>query len=82
MNQVLRARIAHAPAGTLAAAFRDLPDGVDELRVALSAGYDTTAHTLAWLLAHVAQQPRFRAPRVPRRCHRRGAAALSGRLDG
>jgi len=62
MNQVLRERIAHAPGGTLAAAFRDLPDGVDELRVAISAGYDTTAHTLAWLLAHIAQQPQFRAP--------------------
>jgi cytochrome P450 len=62
MDQVLRQRIAQAPAGTLAAAFRDLPDGAAELRVAISAGYDTTAHALAWLLAHVAQQPRFRAP--------------------
>jgi cytochrome P450 len=62
MDRVLRDRIAQAPAGTLAAAFRDLPDGAAELRVAISAGYDTTAHTLAWLLAHVAQQPRFRAP--------------------
>jgi cytochrome P450 len=62
MDQVLGQRIARAPAGTLAAAFRDLPDGVAELRVAISAGYDTTAHTLAWLLAHVAQQPQFRAP--------------------
>jgi cytochrome P450 len=62
MDQVLRQRIAQAPAGTLAAAFRGLPDGPAELRVALSAGYDTTAHTLAWLLAHVAQQPRLRAP--------------------
>jgi cytochrome P450 len=62
MNEVVRERIARAPAGTLAAAFRDLPDGTDELRVAMSAGYDTTAHTLAWLLAHVARQPRYRAP--------------------
>jgi cytochrome P450 len=62
MNQVLRQRIAQAPAGTLAAAFRGLPDGAAELRVAISAGYDTTAHTLAWLLAHIAQQPRLLAP--------------------
>jgi cytochrome P450 len=30
--------------------------------VAVSAGYGTTAHTLAWLLSHVAQQPEFLAP--------------------
>jgi cytochrome P450 len=57
MNRALRHRIATAPRGSLAAAFRDIDGGVDELRVALSAGYDTTAHTLAWLLAHVAQEP-------------------------
>jgi cytochrome P450 len=62
MNGALRRQVAEAPDGTLAAAFRDLPDGVDELRVALSAAYDTTAHTLAWLLGHVARQPEFRAP--------------------
>jgi len=61
MNRALRHCIEQAPAGTLAAAFRGLPDGVDELRVAVSAGYDTTAHTLAWLLAHVARQPRYLA---------------------
>ncbi len=54
MNQVLARRIAQAPAGTLAAAFRGLPNGTEEMRVALSAAYDTTAHTLAWLLGHVA----------------------------
>jgi hypothetical protein len=54
-------RIAQAPAGTLAAAFRGLPNGIAEMRVALSAGYDTTAHTLAWLLGHVARQPEFLA---------------------
>jgi cytochrome P450 len=61
MDHVTRRWIAEAPAGTLAAAFRDLPNGAEELRVAVSAGYDTTAHTLAWLLGHVAQQPEFLA---------------------
>jgi cytochrome P450 len=61
MNAAMRDCIAHAPAGTLAAAFRDLPNGPEELRVAVSAGYDTTAHTLAWLLGHVAQQPELLA---------------------
>jgi cytochrome P450 len=57
MNQAMQDCITHAPAGTMAAAFRDLPNGPEELRVAVSAGYDTTAHTLAWLLGHVAQRP-------------------------
>ena len=63
MNAAMRDCIAHAPAGTLAAAFRDLPNGPEELRVAVSAGYDTTAHTLAWLLGHLAQQPELAAER-------------------
>jgi cytochrome P450 len=62
MNKAMRDCITHAPAGTMASAFRDLPNGPEELRVAVSAGYDTTAHTLAWLLGHVAQQPEFLAP--------------------
>ena len=61
MNEVMRDCVAQAPAGTLAAAFRDLPNGPEELRVAVSAGYDTTAHTLAFLLSHVAQQPELLA---------------------
>jgi cytochrome P450 len=61
MNQAMRDCISQAPAGTLASAFRDLPNGPEELRVAVSAGYDTTAHTLAWLLGHVAQQPELLA---------------------
>ncbi len=64
LNHAVRQQIAAAPEGTLAAAFRDLPDGVDELRVAVSAGYDTTAHTLAWLLGHVARQPELLAPEL------------------
>jgi cytochrome P450 len=61
MNAAMRDCIAHAPAGTLTSAFRALPNGPEELRVAVSAGYDTTAHTLAWLLSHVAQQPKLLA---------------------
>lgn len=61
MNKAMRDCIAHAPAGTPASAFRDVPNGPEELRVAVSAGYDTTAHTLAWLLGHVAQQPELLA---------------------
>lgn len=48
--------------GTLAAAVKDVPNAVEEIRVALSAGYDTTAHTLAWLLWHLAGAPDWRTP--------------------
>ncbi len=57
MNRALERALPAAPDGCLAAAFRDLPGGLDEVRVALSAGYDTTAHTLAWLLYHAGRQP-------------------------
>jgi cytochrome P450 len=57
MNRALARALPAAPQDCLAAAFRDLPGGLDEVRVALSAGYDTTAHTMAWLLYHLAAQP-------------------------
>ncbi|MEO7259966.1 MAG: cytochrome P450 [Jatrophihabitantaceae bacterium] len=57
MNRALERALPAAPDGCLATAFRDLPGGLDEVRVALSAGYDTTAHTMAWLLYHVGCQP-------------------------
>jgi cytochrome P450 len=57
MNRALEQALPAAPDDCLAAAFRDLPGGVDEVRVALSAGYDTTAHTMAWLLYHLGRQP-------------------------
>ncbi|MDT0261701.1 cytochrome P450 [Jatrophihabitans lederbergiae] len=57
MNRALERALPAAPDDCLGVAFRDLPGGVDEIRVALSAGYDTTAHTLAWLLHHVASDP-------------------------
>lgn len=48
--------------GTLASAVAGLPDAVEEIRVALAAGYDTTAHTLAWALWHLAGAPQWRDP--------------------
>jgi cytochrome P450 len=57
MNRALAKALPAAPQNCLAAAFRDLPGGLEEIRVALSAGYDTTAHTMAWLLYHLGRQP-------------------------
>ncbi|MGB5951583.1 MAG: cytochrome P450 [Ornithinimicrobium sp.] len=56
MNARLTQALADPPSGTLAQTFA-VHGGLPEMRVALAAGYDTTAHTLAWLLAHVAQDP-------------------------
>ena len=37
---------------------------VEDLRVALAAGYDTTSHTLAWAAWHLAAHPRWRSPQA------------------
>ena len=54
--------LADPPHGTIAAAVAGLPDVVEEIRVALAAGYDTTAHTLSWALWHLAGAPQWRDP--------------------
>ncbi|MGC1206882.1 MAG: cytochrome P450, partial [Ornithinimicrobium sp.] len=56
MDARLREALADPPRGSLAQRFAG-HGGLPEMRVALAAGYDTTAHTLAWLLAHAAQDP-------------------------
>ncbi len=56
MNARLVRALADPPPGSLAETFAG-HGGLPEMRVALAAGYDTTAHTLAWLLAHAAQDP-------------------------
>jgi cytochrome P450 len=57
----------------LAAAVRDAAPGdrpaaqqeaVENLRVALAAGYDTTSHTLAWAVWHLADHPQWRDPEL------------------
>ncbi|MGA8112457.1 MAG: cytochrome P450 [Actinocatenispora sp.] len=46
--------VAAPPPGTLAEHLAGMPYGAEELRVALAAGYDTTAHTLAWAVWQLA----------------------------
>lgn len=60
MNRAITSALLHADDTTLAATFAAMNDGVEEARVALSAAYDTTAHTLAWLLWHLADRPASR----------------------
>lgn len=55
MDRALTRELRDPEAGPLLAAVRDTGlDAVEQIRVALSAAYDTTAHTLAWLLWHLA----------------------------
>ncbi|MFC4456307.1 cytochrome P450 [Deinococcus sonorensis] len=42
------------------------PGGVQETRVSLAAGHDTTTHTLAWCVWHLAQQPQWAQPETLR----------------
>ncbi|GAA1644975.1 cytochrome P450 [Catellatospora bangladeshensis] len=54
--------LADPPPGTLAHALAGLDGAVAEIRVGLAAGYDTTAHTLAWALWHLAGAPEWCRP--------------------
>jgi cytochrome P450 len=40
------------------------PETVEDLRVSLAAGYDTTSHTLAWAAWHLAAHPAWRDPQA------------------
>jgi cytochrome P450 len=62
MDRAVRTVLADPPPSTLASWLAELPGAAEEFRVALSAGYDTTAHTLAWLLWHLADAPQWRTP--------------------
>ncbi len=61
LDSVLTRCLQEPEADSLAAVFAQ-HGGVEEMRVALAAGYDTTAHTLAWLLRHVASDPALLHP--------------------
>jgi cytochrome P450 len=52
-----RDRPADDGSGDLASALARVPDAVEELRVGLAAGFDTTAHTLAWCLWYLGSHP-------------------------
>ena len=60
VNTQIARILADPPDGTLAAALAGTDDAVTEIRVGLAAGYDTTAHTLAWALWHLADAPQWR----------------------
>lgn len=58
--RAIEAQVANPIAGTLTAALANIPGAAEEIRIALAAGYDTTAHTLAWALWHLADSPDWR----------------------
>jgi cytochrome P450 len=56
------ARAHGAESGDLADALAGVPGAVEELRVGLAAGFDTTAHTLAWCLWYLGREPEWQHP--------------------
>jgi cytochrome P450 len=61
LDAAIDAVLTDPPDATLAQALAGYADAVEELRVALAAGYDTTSHTLAWALWHLATEPGWRS---------------------
>lgn len=62
LNAAIARVLSDPPEGTISAAMSSVDNAAEEIRVALAAGYDTTAHALAWALWHLADEPRW--------CHR------------
>ena len=62
VTRAIEAQVADPAPGSLAAALAGHDDAAEELRVSLAAGFDTTAHTLAWALWHLSTQPEWRTP--------------------
>lgn len=62
MDRAVRAAVADPAPGSLAEALHGMDGAAEELRIALAAGFDTTAHTLAWALWHLAERPQWRDP--------------------
>lgn len=62
LQRAIEAQVADPVAGTLTAALAGIEGAAEEIRIALAAGYDTTAHTLAWALWHLADSPQWRVP--------------------
>lgn len=62
MRAAIARHMAAAPADALVTDLAALPGAVEEVRVSLAAGFDTTSHTLAWALWHMASSLDGREP--------------------
>ncbi len=60
LDEAVAAALARPAAGGIAGHLRAHQGAAEELRVALAAGYDTTAHTLAWAVWHLAAERQWR----------------------
>jgi cytochrome P450 len=60
MTRAIEAEVADPAPGSLAESLGHVEDAAEELRVSLAAGFDTTAHTLAWALWHLSEHPEWR----------------------
>jgi cytochrome P450 len=64
MNRAIAARLAQPAPGSLAETLSGVDGAVEEIRVSLAAGFDTTAHTLGWAAWHLAAEPGWADPRL------------------
>lgn len=62
IDAAIAAVLAAPPPGCVAEHLAGAPDAIEQLRTALAAGYDTTAHTLAWAVWHLAGEAGQRVP--------------------
>lgn len=62
MDAAIAAALADPPPGCIAGHLAGADDAVEQARTALAAGYDTTAHTLAWALWELAAAPDWHHP--------------------
>lgn len=67
MNREIERQLRDPDPSALAGHLAHVDDAAEELRIGLAAGFDTTAHTLAWALWHLAEEPAWRTEAaVPR----------------
>ena len=64
MDAALALAFDEAPPDALLHAFAGIERGVEEARIAVGAAYDTTAHTLAWVLWHLADDAEWARPEL------------------
>jgi cytochrome P450 len=66
MRKAIGGALAEPGPDTLTAAIAHMDNAAEELRISLAAGYDTTAHTLAWAVWELAGHPQWqRADALP-----------------
>lgn len=62
LRRLAHKRLTTGRGDDLLALLAPLPGGLEETRISLAAGHDTTTHALAWAIWHLAHSPEWHAP--------------------